>query len=184
MKKQRISIHDKLFFITILFFILGIINISLSIIGITCFIIPFILYIKHKNKVWCKYYCPRAGLLQKIFTNIGLKLKLPNLLKSTNIKNIIVIYFIINLLIITMSTIMVSIGRISPIEQVRFLIVFKLPISLPQFINFSIGNSFVHLGYRIYSMMFSTTIIGFILGFLFMPRTWCKICPINTLTTS
>jgi polyferredoxin len=82
-----------------------------------------------------------------------------------------------------MSTIMVSIGRIAPIEQIRFLIVFGLPINLPQFISTSAPDWLIHFGYRMYSVMFTSTTIGLILGFIYSPRAWCAFCPIRSLTT-
>jgi polyferredoxin len=84
---------------------------------------------------------------------------------------------------ITMSTIRVARGIMLPVEKVRFLIVIFLPWKLPQLL--ALGQAYgwvIHLSYRIYSMMFTTTVIGLLLGFLFMPRTWCTVCPINTLS--
>jgi len=41
----------------------------------------------------------------------------------------------------------------------------------------------VHLGFRVYSMMFTTTIIGLLLGYLYRARTWCAICPMGALSS-
>jgi len=41
----------------------------------------------------------------------------------------------------------------------------------------------VHLGFRVYSMMFTTIIIGLLLGYLYRARTWCGICPMGTLSS-
>ncbi|WP_422678833.1 4Fe-4S binding protein [Clostridium thermosuccinogenes] len=38
----------------------------------------------------------------------------------------------------------------------------------------------VHLSFRVYSMMLTTTIFGLLLAWIFKPRTWCTVCPINT----
>lgn len=177
------NIQNQLFWITIIFFGVGMIHITFSIIGILCFTIPFILYFKYRKKLWCTSICPRAGYFNKVITKINIGLKPPRLFSKIGFKKAVVIYFGINLFFVTMSTIMVSLGRINPIEQVRFLIAFSLPIQLPQLLEISIGEPFIHLGYRLYSMMFTSVIIGSVLGIIYKPRTWCSICPVNTLTT-
>lgn len=183
MRKILKNHQDTFFVITILFFILGIINISLSIIGILCFVIPFIQYYIYKEKVWCKYHCPRAGLFNKLLRKISLKKKIPKLFTTRRVKEIVVIYFAINIFFAIMSTIMVTVGRIEPIDYVRFLIIFKAPFTLPQLLSLHAPDALLHFGYRIYSMMFTSIAIGLILGFVYKPRTWCIICPIQTLTT-
>jgi len=176
--------QNSLFIITLLFFILGMIHISLSIIGLLCFIIPFAQYMVYKEQRWCKYYCPRAGLFTAILRRISLQKKLPKFLKAPRAKKVVLVYFAINIFFATMSTIMVTLGRIEPIDYVRFLIAFRAPFTLPQFLEWNIAPPFIHLGYRVYSIMFTSTIIGLILGFIFMPRTWCTICPVMTLTST
>ena len=81
---------------------------SLSIFAFSCFIIPFVLYFKYNEKVWCKYYCPRASLFSKLLNKISLKLKKPKWLFGANFKKGVLIYFICNLIFIIMSTIAVS----------------------------------------------------------------------------
>jgi len=41
----------------------------------------------------------------------------------------------------------------------------------------------VHLGFRAYSMMVTTTIIGLLVGYLYRPKSWCVICPMGTLSS-
>jgi len=82
-----------------------------------------------------------------------------------------------------MSTLMVFKGRMDAMERVRFMIAFQLPWEMPQLINItSLPNWAVHLSFRVYSMMFTTTVIGLILGLLYKPRTWCMVCPVNTIS--
>lgn len=91
-------------------------------------------------------------------------------------------YFIFNLFVLVMSTIMVFRGREDGIENVRFLFVFKLPWDMPNYLNLSFPDWVVHLSYRMYSMMFTTTVLGLLLAWIFRPRTWCTVCPINTVS--
>ncbi|BES65129.1 4Fe-4S binding protein [Gottschalkiaceae bacterium SANA] len=183
MKKERIPMMDHLWVITILFFALGFVNIGLSLAGLICMILPFILYWKSGEKLWCKNYCPRASLFLRVLSRISLKKPLPKGFTKQKVKTGVLIYFGLNLFFATMSTIMVSLGRVAPIDYLRFLIAFPIPIDLPQLIRVDLSPWFLHLSFRIYSMMLTSTTIGLILGFLYVPRAWCVICPIQTLTT-
>jgi hypothetical protein len=71
------NVQNQLFWITILFFILGIINISLAVLGALCFIIPFLQYVKYHDQVWCKFYCPRAGFFSQVIKRINIGLQPP-----------------------------------------------------------------------------------------------------------
>lgn len=183
MKRTTTNYQTSLFFVTIAFFILGMFHISLSLIGLLCFTIPFVQYAIYKDRVWCKSYCPRAGLFTKLLGKISLKKPLPKFLKGSRIKTIVLVYFGVNLFFIIMSTIMVTLGRVEPMEYVKFLIVFRAPFTLPQLFDIALLPTIMHLSYRIYSMMFTSTVIGLILGFIYMPRTWCTMCPVMTLTS-
>lgn len=74
-------------------------------------------------------------------------------------------YFCFNFFVLTMSTIRVFLNKMEPVKQVRFLIAFPLPWSMPQFLTIGpFPDWAVHLSFRVYSMMFTTTIIGLILA--------------------
>ncbi len=177
------NIQNQLFFFTIIFFGLGMIHISLALVGLLCFTIPFIQYFIHKDKIWCKYVCPRAGFFNRVIAKINLGIKPPRFLTTASTKDIVVTYFAINLFFVAMSTIMVGVGRIAPLEEIRFMIYFTVPIRLPQMLSVEIAPVLVHLSYRVYSMIFTSVIVGSVLGIVYRPRTWCAICPVNTLTT-
>lgn len=183
MKKEINSAMDYLWVITVLFFALGFVNIGLSLVGLICMILPFVLYWKSGEKLWCKRFCPRASLFLRILSRVSLKRPLPKGFTKQKVKKGVLIYFGFNLFFATMSTIMVSLGRVAPIDYVRFLIVFPIPFDLPQLFHLALPSWLLHASFRIHSMMLTSTTIGLILGFLYVPRTWCVICPIQTLTT-
>lgn len=174
---------DYLWIITILFFAFGFIHISFSLLGLICMGLPFILFARTKEKIWCKHYCPRASLFMKVLNRISLKKKLPKGFTGQRVKQGVLVYFGVNLFFAMMSTIMVSLGRVAPLDYLRFFIVFPVPFQMPQLLDLSVSAGLLHFSYRIYSMMMTSTTIGLILGFLYVPRTWCVICPIQTLTT-
>lgn len=168
---------------TLLFFILGIFNIIFAWIGLLCLILPFVFVIKNREKTWCKFYCPRSNLFNRVFSIIGLNRSAPKWLVNGKGRRVMLIYFLVNLTMICLSTLMVFLDKREPMEKVKFLIAFQLPWKMPNLLNVGImPNWAVHLGFRIYSMMFSTIIIGLLVGFFYRARTWCSICPMGTLT--
>jgi len=180
--KVENDIKNKIFYIIIIFFIAGIINISFSIFGLFCMIYPFVLYIKYKDKIWCKYFCPRAGFFTVILSKISLKLKPPKWLFGETTIQFVIYYFIINTVFIIFSTVMVALHRLHPMNFLRFFMIFRVPINFPQLLSINLPNFISHFGYRVYSMMFTSFSIAVILGIIFKPRTWCGFCPIRTLT--
>lgn len=176
--------YKYLFLITLLYFGLGFINIHFALLGIICMALPIILLLKNKKKTWCQGYCPRANL----YTACGKKtnkfsFKTPKFFIKGKMKWIMLIYFVISLFIIIMSTIKVAAGSAPPMLYLRFLIIFPLDFGLPQLIEFNgIIPWITHLSYRFYSMMMTTTALGLILAVVYKPRTWCTICPIATVS--
>jgi hypothetical protein len=181
MKSNSVS---YLYLFTIIFFILGFFNIIFAWFGFVCIILPFILLLKNKRKTWCQKFCPRANLFNLLFRGRTLTGKPgPNWLIRGIAKWFVLIYFIFNLFVLFMSTLMVYTGRKAPMEKIRFLIAFKLPWDIPQFLHIvNFPDWAVHLSFRVYSMMFTTTVIGMVLGWLYRPRTWCTVCPVNTIS--
>lgn len=181
MKKNKTS---KLYIFTILLFTLGFFNIIFAWLGFACMIIPFVLLAKDGKKTWCQKYCPRASFFTVMLQGRAMKGKAePKWLTEDNTKYALLIYFGFNLFILFMSTLMVFKGRIDAMEKVRFMIAFQIPWNMPQLLNIdSIPSWAVHLSFRVYSMMFTTTVMGMIVGWIYKPRTWCIICPVNTIS--
>lgn len=76
---------------------------------------------------------------------------------------------------------MVYFGRIEPMAYVRFMMAFAVPLDLPQVLSINAPLFMVHFAYRIFSIMATSMFWGLVLGLLYKPRTWCGICPVNTL---
>ncbi len=176
--------HKLLFLFTIIFFVLGFVNIHFSILGIICMTLPIILLLKDRKKTWCQSYCPRASL----YTACGkskkwASIKTPQFFIKGNMKWIMLAYFGLSLLFIIMSTLGVAKGMRPAMEYLRFLIVIPLPFKIPQLIDkMDLAPWLTHLSYRFYSMMMTTTFLGLLLALIYKPRTWCTICPIATVS--
>lgn len=170
-----------LFIFTLLFFGLGFINIHFALLGFICMIFPFVLLFKNKRKTWCQGYCPRANLYSHVGkTTKKISFKTPQFFIKGGMKWIMLAYFCVSLFTIIISTIKVSLGR-PALESLKFLLIFPIG-KMPQLITFDTPSWLLHLSYRFYSMMMTTTILGFILALVFRPRTWCTICPISTVS--
>lgn len=176
--------NKYLFLITLTYFMLGFINIHLSLLGFICMILPLILLIKDRKKTYCQGYCARAGLLTQMGKINKTSHQTPKFLLQGNMKWIIFLYFGLSIFIMTASTVRVSAGLMPPMQIVRFLIF--LPIgAMPQLIDLTDRIPWIwitHLSYRIYSMMLTTTILGLLFALMYKPRTWCAVCPINTIS--
>lgn len=172
--------QQLLFLFMLLFFGLAFVNIVFSLLGLVCFILPFIMLHNYKKNVWCQSYCPRGSFLSVFLSKISLNRK-PSKWFIVNGKKAFLIYICISMFFAIMSTIMVYLGRINPIDYVKFIIVFRAPFNLPQLLNLTVNPTLLHFSYRIYSIMFSSTIIAIIIGIIYYPRTWCTVCPMKQI---
>ena len=117
-----------------------------------------------------------------MFRRINFGIKPPKWFSGQSVIEGVLSYFCVNIMLITMSTIMVALGRFVPIDRVRLFIILQIPYKFPQIINYELNPVLLHLSYRFYSVMLSSFILGTILSIIFKPRTWCVVCPINTLS--
>jgi polyferredoxin len=175
--------NKYLYVITITYFILAFVNIHFALLGLICMAIPLILLFKTGKKTWCQGYCPRGSLYKTIGHLKKKQRKTPDFFIRGNMKWIVLAYFCISLIVITLSTIKVAAGNIAPMNYLRFLLV--IPVgNPPQLFSFHTLPWMVHLSYRFYSMMLTTTTLGLIFGLLYKPRAWCTICPISTVSSA
>jgi hypothetical protein len=176
--------HRYLYLITLAFFGLALVNIHFAILGVICMTIPLYLLQRDQKKTWCQGYCPRSSL----FMALGKKRKkkgrvTPMSFIRGNVKNAVLVYFGISLFISFMSTLQVFIGNMAPMLIPRFLILLPVNVTFPQIITVSgIPVWITHFAFRMFSMMMTTTIIGISLSYIYKPRTWCTICPVNTIS--
>jgi hypothetical protein len=129
--------NQFLFLLVLTYFALGFVNIHFAILGLVCIMLPFILLFRNRKKTWCQGYCPRASLLNttgKLTSKFSLKT--PAFFIQGKMKWIMLIYFGISLIFITMSTVRVGLGFSPAMEYLRFLIVIPLPFEMPQLIIF------------------------------------------------
>ncbi len=183
MKQTRnTGLLPGLFLITLLYFSLGFVSILFGLLAFFCMAIPFILLARYKKKVWCSTYCPRASLLLQTGTRKKTR-AIGRQFSTGTLKKAMLWYFGLNLLFITGSSIQVAIGNMPSMEFIRLFIVIPL-VPLPQLITVEAPPVLLHLSYRLYSMMLSSTILGIVLSRMYRPRIWCAICPVGTISNS
>lgn len=176
--------HKDLYVITLAFFGLSFVNIHFALLGLLCMFLPMYLLKRDTKKTWCQGYCPRSTL----FMTLGKKRKkkgLPTPLSfiKGNLKNVVLGYFFISLTIALLSTIQVVRGAMAPMLIPRFLILIPITLPFPQLFSLSAAPLWLtHFAFRLFSMMMTTTLLGLTLSYVYKPRTWCTICPINTVS--
>lgn len=176
--------HKYLYIITLAFFGLSFVNIHFALLGLVCMSLPFYLLKRDTKKTWCQGYCPRSNLYMTLGKKRRTKGKVtPMFFVKGNLKYVVLIYFGISLFIALMSTLQVARGNMPAMLIPRFLILFPIRITFPQLLVLEGIPLFItHFAFRMFSMMMTTTIIGLTLFHFYKPRTWCTICPINTLS--
>lgn len=181
---KNLKNNKYLFIFNVLYFALGFVNIHFALLGFVCMLLPIYLLVKTKKKTYCQGYCPRSNLYTKAGKlTSSISKKTPQYFIKGDMKWIMLTYFGISLFFITMSTMRVAQGLMMPLEELRYLIVFRVPFKMPQLVEFNAFLPWVtHMAYRFYSMMMTTTTIGFVLALVYKPRTWCTICPIATIS--
>ncbi len=169
-----------LFIITLLYFILPFISIAFSLTAIFCITIPFIILVIKKENLWCRHYCPRASFISVVGRKKGTYKKTPVMFTDGYLKKLLLTYISMNLIFITGSTIQVAFGNMAAMPFIRLFIAIPL-FPIPQVLNIELSQWIIHLSYRLYSVMLSSTILGLWFGILYRGRAWCAVCPVGTL---
>jgi polyferredoxin len=178
--KKRYGLIPYLYVYTLLFFTLPFIHITLSLLAFLCMSIPFIILISKKENLWCRHYCPRASFTSLVGRKKGKYTLLPIIFRDGYLKKMMLTYFTLNLLFITGSTIQVALGNMVAMLYIRLFIAIPL-FPLPQLLDISTSQWVLHLSYRLYSIMLSSTLLGVVFGMLYRGRAWCAVCPVGTI---
>ncbi len=168
--------------ITILYFTLPFISIVAALSAIFCITLPFLINATMKENLWCRSYCPRASFLSVVGSTKKRYKKMPRMFTSGSLKKGLLIYLSLNVLFIIGSTLQVSSSAMEPMNYIRLWIVIKL-FPIAQLIPLELPPWIMHLSYRLYSMMLSSTLLGVAFALLYRKRAWCGVCPVNSVIT-
>ncbi len=180
--KKNKKWSDYLWISSLIYLFLGLFNILFAWLGLFCFFIPIILSVIKGNKSYCHHYCGRGQL----FELLGKKLKLspsrpcPAFLKSKAFRYGFLAFFMTMFGGMLYSTYLVFTSSQTLREVVTLLWTFKLPWHFAYPVTVSPWVAQFAFGF--YSIMLTSTLLGFITLLLFKPRTWCVYCPMGTMT--
>lgn len=173
---------DRLYLVPVFYFLLGFVHMTFALLALLCMVLPFIMAYRDRRLSWCSGTCPRAGLFKRV-GRLTTDRPVNRRIISKRTRGWVLTYFCINMTFILLSTVMVSIGRIAPIDRIRFLILFELPLQIPQVLELGwVPDALIHLSFRFYSVMLTSFLVGLILALVYKPRTWCAVCPVNSMT--
>ena len=108
------------------------------------------------------------------------KKDVPSFLRSKYFRYGFLIFFLAMFFVMIFNIYLVFSGAGSLSEKVTLLWTFKLPW------DWAYGGGFIpwtaQFAFGFYSIMLTSTILGFITMLLFKPRSWCVYCPMGTMT--
>ncbi|BCJ94644.1 membrane protein [Anaerocolumna cellulosilytica] len=180
MKKQR-KWYEYLWIVSVIYLTLGFFNILFAWLGVICFLTPLLIAVSKGNKAYCNRYCGRGQLFELLGGNLLLSRKKapPKFLKSKWFRYGFLAFFMTMFGVMLYATYLVFQGaNISKV--VTLLWVFKLPW---HWANTSmVPDGVAQFAFGFYSVMLTSTVLGFVTMLLFKPRSWCVYCPMGTMT--
>lgn len=172
--------YEYLWIFSLTYLILGMFNILFAWIGLLCFLIPLIISIIAGSKLYCNTFCGRGQLFNLVGSKLSFKQDTPRFLKSKWFRYGFLIFFLIMFISMITTTVLVF-SEITSLKQVVTLFwTFKVPWSFAY--HSGASDWAVQFAYGFYSLMLTSSLIGFIAMILFRPRTWCVFCPMGTMT--
>lgn len=173
--------YDYMWIVSAVYLALGFFNILFAWLGLLCFLIPLGIAIFGGSKAYCNRYCGRGQLFEVVGGRLGLSRKKnpPRFLYSKWFRYGFLTFFMTMFVLMLVTTYQVFAGA-SLREAITLLWVFKVPW---KWTNTSFVAPWVaQFAFGFYSVMLTSTVLGFITMLLFKPRSWCVYCPMGTMT--
>lgn len=175
--------YDYLWIFSTLYLLLGFVNILFAWLGLICFITPLLISLIKGNKSYCNKYCGRGQLFSLLGGRLGLSRKrdMPHFMKTKHFRYGFLIFFLTMFGIMIWNTWLVFAGAQDLKQVVTLLWTFKLPWHWAYHGTF-FSPGVAQFAFGFYSIMLTSTILGFFTMVLFKPRSWCVYCPMGTMT--
>ena len=172
--KTKKNWYDYLWIASLTYLILGFFNILFAWLGLICFFVPLIMAISGKDKTYCNKYCGRGQLFALIGGKFGLSRKkdIPKFMKSKYFRYGFLIFFFAMFFVMLFNTYLVFSFSCDLKQVVTLLWTFKLPWHWA-YHGTIISNGVAQFAFGFYSVMLTSTVLGFITMILFKPRSWC-----------
>ena len=174
--------YDYLWIFSTLYLILGFFNILFAWLGLICFITPLAISLIKGNKAYCNKYCGRGQLFMLLGGRFGLSRKknTPKWLISPWFRYGFLTFFLTMFVMMLWNTYLVFAG--TDLKQtVTLFWTFKVPWHWA-YHGTLFSEGIAQFAFGFYSMMLTSTLLGFIAMILFKPRSWCAFCPMGTMT--
>lgn len=175
--------YDYLWIWSILYFSLGFFNILFAWLGMIDFIVPLLFAFIGGNKHFCNYYCGRGQLFMLLGKNgkcSGNK-PTPAFLTSKWFRYGFLAFFLMMFGNMIFQTWLVA-GKASDLKEVvKLFWTFRVPWGWA-YTEGVVPDWVAQFSFGFYSLMLTSTLIGFFVMVLYKPRTWCTFCPMGTMT--
>lgn len=180
-KKKRW--YEYLWIYTPIYLVLGMFNILFAWLGMIEFILPIGIAIIKGEKLFCNRYCGRGQLFEVLGNRLHLsrKKRPPKFLSSKWFRYAFLTFFMTMFLMMIVTTIQVF----SDVQDLRQVVTILWSFKVPW--QFAYQGTFYSEGvaqfaFGMYSMMLTSSILGFITMVFYRPRSWCVYCPMGTMT--
>lgn len=182
MKKKK-HWYDYLWIYTPVYLILGMFNILFAWLGMIEFLIPLAISLFGGGKLFCNRYCGRGQLFQLLGTRCKLSRQKvpPKFLSSSWFRYGFLAFFMTMFILMILTTVQVFSGTQSLKEAVTILWTFRVPWHFA-YHGTILSEGVAQFAFGMYSIMLTSSILGFITMLLFRPRSWCAYCPMGTMT--
>ena len=174
--------YDYLWIFSTLYLILVFFNILFAWLGLICFITPLAISLINGKKTYCNKYCGRGQLFMLLGGRFGLSRKknTPKWLISPWFRYGFLTFFLTMFVMMLWNTYLVFAG--ADLKQtVTLFWTFKVPWHWA-YHGTLFSDGVAQFAFGFYSMMLTSTLLGFIAMILFKPRSWCAFCPMGTMT--
>ncbi|MEE3404815.1 MAG: 4Fe-4S binding protein [Acutalibacteraceae bacterium] len=181
--KQKKKWYDYLWIFSLTYLILGFLNILFAWLGLICFLVPLIISGGWGNKAYCNKYCGRGQLFSLLGGRFGLSRNhdMPKWMRSKAFRYGFLVFFFTMFFVMLWNTYLVFTGDRPLSQNVKLLWTFKVPWHWA-YHGTHLSEGVAQFAFGFYSIMLTSTILGFLTMILFKPRSWCVYCPMGTMT--
>ena len=181
--KQKKKWYDYLWIFSLTYLILGFLNILFAWLGLICFLVPLIISGGWGNKAYCNKYCGRGQLFSLLGGRFGLSRNhdMPKWMRSKAFRYGFLVFFFTMFFVMLWNTYLVFTGDRPLSQNVKLLWTFKVPWHWA-YHGTVLSEGVAQFAFGFYSIMLTSTILGFLTMILFKPRSWCVYCPMGTMT--
>jgi len=180
---KRKKWRDYLWIASVLYIMLGFVNILSAWIGLICFIVPLIISIAGGGKAYCNRYCGRGQLFQMLGGQLKLSRNraIPAFLRSKAFRYGFLFFFLAMFGNMIFATWLVFSGAGDLKEAVTLLWTIRLPWQWANTIR-TATPWVAQFAFGFYSIMLTSTLLGVVTMLMYKPRSWCVYCPMGTMT--